>query len=201
MATRAGRRSGSPFRPEIPRLVRAPRRARCYREGTSAIRPRGDLALRSSSFEGCSRKLRLDQPARRSRTCQVLSGARRQRACRRRAHQQGITAALCHPEPRPPGRARRARHPRRVADRLRQDARLRAAARRAHRLAQRLPGRARPRADARARAPGRRGHRAARRGEAAEGRDRLRRRADRPRRSTRRARPTSSWRLPAASST
>ncbi len=55
---------------------------------------------------------------------------------------QGITHPFAIQTPRPPGRTRRPRHPRRVADGLRQDARLRPAARRAHRRLER-PSRAR----------------------------------------------------------
>ena len=73
----------------------------------------------------------------------------------------------------------RPRHPRRGADRLRQDARIRPAARRAHRGQRRTAGRTRARPDPRARDPGRRRSATARGDQGPARRDRLRRRVRR----------------------
>ena len=119
-----------------------------------------------------------------------------------RSHALGVSAELAQarrarhraPLPRPVhGRAERARRQRRageVADRLGQDARVRAADRRAARR-ERGAGRARARADARARRAGDRGARDAAPGPRPHGRDRLRRRpTPRPgQRARRSARP------------
>ena len=70
-----------------------------------------------------------------SHSFQALGVSAPRSSARRRRHRR----ALRHPDPRPPGRAGRPRHPRRVTDRLRQDVRLRPPGRRADRRAAAAP--------------------------------------------------------------
>ena len=107
----------------------------------------------------------------------VFPRARRVRARRRRARRSLDRPPIPDPGAGPAGRARGARRPRPLADGLGQDARLRAADRRAHRARRRPPVGARARPDARARGAGDRGARAARAGQGPSGRGRVRRRA------------------------
>ena len=99
--------------------------------------------------------------------------ARRRSACRARH-----PCSVPHPGPRAPGCPRRPRHPREVTDGLRQDARLRRAARRAARRERRAPVRARAGSHPRARSPGHGRDRHDRAGTRPQGRCRLRRRLD-----------------------
>ena len=97
-------------------------------------------------------------------------------ACRRRARSPLHPRALLDPGARPAGRARRARRPGEVADRLGQDPGLRAADRRARRAARREAERARARPHARARPAGDRRACSGREAEGPAHRLRLRRR-------------------------